>query len=235
MSDIMRMTTKRQVFLTVLLLATSTVIPVFAQAATVINGQSCEQNLACDMQKTDLARAATASASSTLENSPEYAPANAIDAAPDVAPGEYWGNSTTAWCEGAAGVGVGQTIRLDFAAPQPLALLNISPGYEKSLDLYTKNSRLREAHLTLSDGSEYRLVFGKHFYDASSLKQSWKPMDVPYLEMNSPQVFEISPEGQPPKVIDWMEIRILKADMGSKYSDTCISRIEIAPQWDMGF
>ena len=200
-----------------------------------LQGQSCEQNLACDMPKSDLSRSARVTATSSLDNSSRYGPRNVIDKSPDAPSGQYWGNPATAWCEGAPGMGLEETVRIDFAQPQPVALLTISAGYEKSLDLYTKNGRLREASLIFSDGSQYRLQFGAHFYDGSTLRQSSSPAGMRYPEMNSPQLFVIADEGQPPKVVDWLELSILKTAAGSKYSDTCISRIEITPRWDMDF
>jgi hypothetical protein len=67
------------------------------------------------------------------------------------------------------------------------------------------------------------------------MKQSWRPIRSRSAEMNSPQMFVISPEGSPPKVVDWLELSILKTEKGTKYSDTCISRIEVVPRWNMDF
>ncbi len=210
-------------------------LPLNLYAMQTLLGESCEQNLVCDMRKSDVSGSARVTATSTLNNSRRYVPANVLDRSPDATPGHYWGNPKTAWCEGVQGSGVGETIRIDFSGLQPVTVINISSGYEKSLDLFAKTSRIKKASLTLSDGSQYRLVFRKHFYDISDGKQSWYRMNTRFQDMNSPQVFVISPEGQPPKQIRWLELSITETVKGSKYQDTCISRIEITPRWDMNF
>lgn len=187
------------------------------------------------MPKSDLSKSARATATSSLDNSRKYGPQNVLDKSHEAPRVQYWGNAATAWCEGAPGPGLEETIRIDFSSPQSIALLNISAGYEKSLDLYAKNGRIREASLIFSDGSQYRLQFGSHFYDGMTLKHSSSPSGMQYPQMNSPQSFVITNEGQPPKVVDWLELSILKTAAGSKYSDTCISRIEITPRWNMDF
>jgi len=217
------------------LVATSCLLPLNVYALQILQGESCEQNLVCDMRQSDLSRSARATATSTLKGSRKYAPSNVLDRSPDATPGYFWGNPKTAWCEGVRGTGIGETIRIDFSALQAVSVISISPGYEKSLDLFAKNSRIRKASLTFSDGSQYQLVFSKHFYDSSDGKQSWHRMNSRYQEMNSPQMFVISPEGQPPKLIRWLELSIIETVSGSKYTNSCISRIELTPRWDMNF
>jgi hypothetical protein len=218
-----------------LFLASCWLLPLNLYAVQLLQGESCEQNLACDMRKTDLSRSARVTATSTLENSRKYAPSNLLDRSPDAAPADFWGEPKTAWCEGVRGTGIGEAIRIDFSSPQPVAVISISPGYEKSLDLFAKNSRIMRALLSLSDGSQYQLVFRKHFYELSDGKQSWQRMNSRYQEINSPQMFVLSPDGQQPKVVRWLELSIVETVTGSKYQDTCISRIDITPRWDMNF
>lgn len=63
------------------------------------------------------------------------------------------GDLTTAWVEGAAGQGEGESITLYFDETVRLSGIYIQAGYHKSASLYEKNSRPKEIELLFSDGT----------------------------------------------------------------------------------
>ncbi|HIY01825.1 MAG TPA: protein kinase [Candidatus Blautia faecipullorum] len=85
------------------------------------------------------------SATSYLEE-PQYnlahAPSNAID-----------GSSSTAWVESAAGQGEGEALTLTLNGVYRVSGFRINAGYQKSNDIYYKNSRPAALRVTFSDGS----------------------------------------------------------------------------------
>jgi hypothetical protein len=81
---------------------------------------------------------ATPSASSTLPPSKagDYRPERAVD-----------GDPKTAWCEGALGPGVGQSLTLSFNPPMAVTALTILPGYGKSPEVFQANARPRRVRI----------------------------------------------------------------------------------------
>jgi len=77
-----------------------------------------------------------------------FTPAKAID-----------GRKDTAWCEGADGPGLGESLTLKFDKPIRVATLKILPGYFKSGDRWSQNNRIAEAHLILSDNRVVKVAF----------------------------------------------------------------------------
>lgn len=62
------------------------------------------------------------------------------------------GKEETAWVEGHAEDGIGETVTLDFGRPRRLAGFEISNGYNKDQRVWSSNSRVRNLEITLSDG-----------------------------------------------------------------------------------
>jgi serine/threonine protein kinase len=69
------------------------------------------------------------------------------------------GRPGTAWVEGGAGPGVGESITLTLSAPARVTRLRIEPGYFKSPQTWEKNNRLARARITLSDGRQVEATF----------------------------------------------------------------------------
>ncbi|HEY6920322.1 MAG TPA: hypothetical protein VI390_01805, partial [Methyloceanibacter sp.] len=64
------------------------------------------------------------------------------------------GNDATAWVEGSSGQGVDDYLVLEFDAPQSVSGLTIRNGYDKSADIYGKNSRAKDVELRFSIGDK---------------------------------------------------------------------------------
>jgi len=81
---------------------------------------------------------AVASASSELppSNAGDYRPERAND-----------GEPKTAWCEGAPGPGVSQSLTLSFDPPMAVTAVTILPGYGKSPAVFQANARPRRVRI----------------------------------------------------------------------------------------
>ena len=199
---------------------------------TVIRGQSCEQNMACSQPALNVSPIASIRASSVLENKKTYAADNAIDADPEGPDDMLYGNLNTAWCEGDEDTGEGAFIRIAFDEPVAVSAIRLSAGYDKSADLFAKNSRLKKARLVLSNRAEFVLHFGEHFFDMENGDTSWKPMNTRGTIPNSPQLFRIVPHDAAPVRISWLMLVIEETVPGWKYRDTCISTIDLIEDFD---
>ena len=98
-----------------------------------------------DVLQISSAKIRDADASSYLEESAYnivHMPGKAID-----------GDLTTGWVEGVSGQGIGETITVYFDGAYLVSGIEIYAGYQKSDDLYHKNSRPKEVYIAFSDGS----------------------------------------------------------------------------------
>lgn len=64
------------------------------------------------------------------------------------------GTLQNAWVEGAVGQGVGEWIQFSFNGTYTVSGIEIYSGYQKSADLYQKNSRPQDVRIVFSDGTE---------------------------------------------------------------------------------
>ncbi|WP_018884860.1 discoidin domain-containing protein [Paenibacillus massiliensis] len=128
-------------------------------------------------------------ASSTLpdQSGNNYNPANLMD-----------GNANTAWCEGVAGDGVGEWVKLDFGQPQVVNGIEILNGLTKSKASYLANNRFKRVQLEFSEGQ--RLVM-----NSDALKYE---LDEPVRT-------------------SWIKLTILEVESGTAYPDTCISEVRV--------
>lgn len=129
------------------------------------------------------------SASSTLSAQGEntYDAANLVD-----------GNPNTAWSEGVAGDGIGESIMIDFGSVQRLNGIELLNGLVKSEKLYKQNNKIKKMKLEFSDGQSVILdiYFLKNYFD--------KPIQSSSIK-----------------------ITILEVERGTKYRDTCISELRL--------
>lgn len=87
---------------------------------------------------------ASVSASSVLDptDQNDYDPENMLDDSLD-----------TAWNEGAGGVGEGEWFRLELDGEHTVRRLEIANGYQKDVERFVGNARIREMEIKFSDGS----------------------------------------------------------------------------------
>ena len=112
------------------------------------------------------------------------------------------GDDKTAWVEGSNGQGAGEFVVLEFDAAREVSGLTIRNGYDKSPDIYAKNSRVKDIELRFSSGDSI----------GATLKD--KP---------GAQRVEL---GQPIKA-KWVELIVRSVYPGSKYSDTAINELSV--------
>ncbi len=133
-------------------------------------------------------------------------------------------NANTAWVEGAAGNGIGESLIFSISAGTQIDGITIFPGYQKSEDLLFKNSA--PTMLRISDGDIYQEIC---FDDAANTYYGNEGsgydcyFDVPLTSSG------------------YIEVEIMDIRAGWKYEDTCISelrflgsRSEYQPEYEYG-
>ena len=139
----------------------------------------------------DIAVIKKASASSVLIESHVTHNANRI----------FDGDTSTAWVEGGEGTGIGDSITLTFDNKYCIEEFTINAGYQKTHDLYLKNSRPKEIQLTFTDGTSET-----HVLEDVDKAQS--------VKLNGPVM------------TDEVVITINSIYPGTKYEDTAIAEID---------
>jgi hypothetical protein len=115
------------------------------------------------------------------------------------------GDDKTAWVEGSGGQGVGEFVVLEFDSPRTVRGLTIRNGYDKSPDIYAKNSRVKDIELRFSSGDS---------------------IDATLNDQPGPQHL---PLNQPVQA-KWIQLIIRSVYPGSKYSDTAINELSVDAQ-----
>ncbi len=132
-----------------------------------------------------------ASSALTPAQGSSYGPRNLAD-----------GDDKTAWVEGSNGQGLGEFVVLEFDTPRMVRGLTIRNGYDKSADIFAKNSRVKDVELRFSSGESVTATLN----------------DQP-----GPQHLALSQ----PIEAKWVELVIRSVYPGSKYADTAINEITV--------
>ena len=117
------------------------------------------------------------------------------------------GDIKTAWVENVDGVGIGQTIQIKLAEKTWVQEMVLYNGYQASGDLYEMNGNVNQVSIDFGSGITKTFEW-KSWYEENMLK---------------PDKFTL----ERPVYTDTITITILDAEAGTKYSDTCISEIEL--------
>ena len=112
------------------------------------------------------------------------------------------GDDSTAWVEGSSGQGAGEFVVLEFDAARAVRGLSIKNGYDKSPDIYAKNSRVKDIELRFSTGDRMQATL-KDIPGAQAVALS-QPVDA-----------------------KWVELIIRSVYPGSKYSDTALNELGV--------
>jgi TIR domain-containing protein/F5/8 type C domain-containing protein len=112
------------------------------------------------------------------------------------------GDDKTAWVEGSGGQGAGEFVVFEFDQARTVRGLTIRNGYDKSPDIFAKNSRVKDIELRFSSGDTIE----------TTLKDQSGPQ---HLALNQPITAK------------WVEIVIRSVYPGTKYSDTAINEIDV--------
>jgi hypothetical protein len=125
------------------------------------------------------------------------------------------GDLDTAWCEGAADGGAGQTLTFEFRSAG-VAAIGIVNGYTKNQDVFQGNGRIRRLHATAVHERETRQVSAT--LPQRELRQLNRRAIAPFIDW----LDDISPLHQYTSKI---ELTIADVHPGARHSDTCISEI----------
>ncbi|MCR5487994.1 MAG: hypothetical protein K6F35_10820 [Lachnospiraceae bacterium] len=124
------------------------------------------------------------------------------------------GDYTTIWSEGVMGTGIGETITLNLDKIQLVYGVTICNGYTADYDLYANNGKLTEAEVDFGNGYLARGSLGGFAFEGYSSE------DLVYTNQNRIELDE-------PVMTDTVIIKILGAESGAKYDDTCVSEIRV--------
>jgi len=111
------------------------------------------------------------------------------------------GSDRTAWCEGVPGTGSGESITISFGGEAMPLRLMVRNGYAKSADIHAKNARPRNVRVSTSTGNWY----------VTELADTMGWQELPLVA----------------EWISWVEVSIRDVYPGTKYTDTCISALEV--------
>lgn len=112
------------------------------------------------------------------------------------------GKLLTAWVEGVTGQGIGESITLEFDSNYTINGFVTDAGFQKSEELYKKNSRPSQLKVSFTDGTS------KTYY-----------LD----DINGEQDFKL----ESPVVSNNITFTIVSVYSGSKFEDTVISEISL--------
>lgn len=139
----------------------------------------------------------------------------------------------TAWCEGASGLGVGQTLRLDFEAPLLLDAIAIYGGYLKSPEVLEKNGRVRAVEVRTSAGTRQTVRLAD-----PAVPMAFDPSLGPDRAIDPAEWFTRIGKATEPWVrlarrpgeservtASWVELELQAIWPGSAYEDSCISEV----------
>jgi hypothetical protein len=135
-------------------------------------------------------QAATASSSLKATSITDFRPTNMLD-----------GNLSSAWVEGAEGIGIGEWARFEFDAVIPLDRIEIANGYQKDDERFLGNSRVKTLEVEYSDGTE----------------QVVELRDVQGLQAIQPEVQETQ----------WIKLTILSVYADYTWDDTALSDVRV--------
>jgi len=145
-------------------------------------------------------------ASSYLDNKKAYQPENVAD-----------GDRTTAWVEGVAGDGIGESLTIILDEPRKVTEIGIVPGYTKSEKLWYANNRVAKVEIIVN-GS---FTITKAFIDKYN---SLPPTSKEAYQLVSLEGFD--------EIVKSIRITLTKVYKGTKYEDTCISEILLRERLD---
>ena len=178
-------------------------------------------------QGLDLANLDEVRVSSHLKGEQRYSGSRALD-----------GKLDTAWCEGADGTGVGETMRIRLRKPMFLDAVGMYGGYFKDEALLAKNGRIRAVRLTTSDGVDQILRFADPTVPLDH-DPSVSPDSEPYT-IAPGEWFSRMGRGEVPRhtvagpvgggeaqPITWLNLEILEVWPGTEYEDTCLSEVDL--------
>ncbi len=116
-----------------------------------------------------------------------------------------FGDPNTAWVEGVPGLGISEWISIEFDAMREIASVTLQNGYQKSTDIFAKNTRVRRLRAVFSEGEKLTLPL------EDKMGTQTIPLDHPIRAK-------------------WVQLFIEDVYPGTRYTDTAISKLSIASE-----
>ena len=114
-------------------------------------------------------------------------------------------DANTAWVEGVPGLGISEWISVEFDAMREVASVTLQNGYQKSPDIFAKNTRVRRLRAVFSEGETLTLAL------EDKMGAQMIPLDRPIRAQ-------------------WVQFFIEDVYPGTRYTDTAISKLSIASE-----
>jgi len=143
------------------------------------------------------------------------------------------GDEATAWCEGADGHGVGETVVVELPGPS----VQIRAGYGKSPERYRQNGRPHTVEvLLLGPGFEPPVqgafhagvpVLGRHEVELAD-RDGWQALPLPPRSAPADLVVGEGHMAQTQDTPRFVALRIRSVYEGERWADTCISELRTA-------
>lgn len=107
------------------------------------------------------------------------------------------GGPDKAWCEGAEGYGLGETIRITIENAVPYRRMLVSNGYQKSPETFAHNGRVRTVEITSDTGVKATIDFPD--------KNEMVPVNIPGMAQK------------------WIQFKIVDVYPGERFPNTCMT------------
>ncbi len=146
------------------------------------------------LEHTDYSVSASSTLSSTKPD--QYAAENVRN---------LFGHNKSAWAEGVAGDGIGESLTIKSQRPMPLAAILIMPGFRnrEAPELWDKNNRVAGLQITLN---------GEYTFDATIPDEQFKRLyPIPIRGYDKP--------------VETLRLVITAVHRGTQHRDTCISAV----------
>jgi hypothetical protein len=144
------------------------------------------------------------------------------------------GDPATPWVEGVKGPGIGEVVVAYLPSLTTIGILN---GFQKSADLYAKNTRPRKVKIWLlaaermdvSECAEYYFNVKTIGSIEAELKDAmgWQKLPLPVPPGNIPKTKTAGVSEQDSEVKWFVALQILSVYPGTKWEDCCISEIGV--------
>ena len=121
------------------------------------------------------------------------------------------GDRSTAWCEGADGLGTGESLTVTLKSRTELAKISIDGGYFKDDRTLTNNGRPRKLAVASDAGWSHEVEF---------------PF-VPYREHKAKEIKVRPQDIEAPGAATTLTFTLLESDEGRASKDVCISEIRL--------
>jgi hypothetical protein len=115
------------------------------------------------------------------------------------------GNLATAWVEGVAGPGIGETLTLDLPGTAQITHIGIAVGYDSDQETFAANNRVQRIALTFSSGYH---------------------IDQTFHDVRGRQEGTITPPEEWLAETDTLTIAIADVYPGTRYDDTPIAAVD---------